>query len=121
MPAPKSPSQIVHHKKQLVENLMFDSNLLNKEMIEKSGLPERTFYWYKRKIIEEQAQIWNTIAIDNPKYRAIKLIEALEKSVVLNKEIRDNPKYSIKDRTEASKNVIQVETYLYRLAELEVD
>lgn len=121
MPAPKSPSQIVHHKKQLVEHLMFDSNLRNKEMIKRSGLPERTFYWYKRKIIEEQARIWNKITIDNPKYRAIRLIQSLEQSVVLNKEIRDNPKYSIKDRLEASKNVIQVETHLYRLAGLESD
>ena len=60
-------------------------------------MPVRSFYRYKARIIREEKELCDKIAIDNPKYRFIKLIHGLEEAVVLNKRKRDDKKLKPKE------------------------
>ena len=114
----KGQWQIVRHKKKLARQLVYETNLKNKEIIEGLKIPGSTFFWYRAKIIKEDAEVQKIVAtqFDNPRYRFIELMRSLEEAIILNERIRDSDNSSPKLIRECSRSIIQYQTYLYQLS-----
>mgnify|MGYP003575456934 CR=1 FL=1 len=63
----KNFSQIVKSKSNIIRSMIND-NKTDTQIINELKMPVQTFYTYKRRIQEQDAQIWEKIHIDSAKY-----------------------------------------------------
>ena len=96
----KSPRHVVDAQTQIIRQKMkehkHDINIIRELQI-----PEQTFYQYKRRIMKQDAKLWDKVIIDSAKYRALELIQLLEFTKNECVEIAKDPNTKPDDKIEA--------------------
>ena len=78
-------------------------------------ISEATYYRHVKRIMNEDAKIWDKVHMDSAKYRAERLIDALLNCVNLCKQIMNNPNEKPADRIEAAKTLCIAETNIFKI------
>jgi hypothetical protein len=118
---PRLEEQIVSAHTELIKHLMYDKHLPNRDIIRvlreeyDIDMPLPTFYNYKQRIQQDEAELWDKVGFDSAKYRAVRLLDILEKGQQVNERIMADSNASPKDISEASKNAAVFATSIYRL------
>ena len=77
-----------------------------------------TYYRYVKRIMDQDAKIWDKVHIDSAKYRAQQLIDSLLDCVNLCKQIINDPKSKPSDKIEAAKTLCLSQSHIYKIVEM---
>ena len=83
---------------------MLEDNKTDSQIMETLQIPNRTYYRYKSKIIDQDKEEWAEVVKESLESRALKIKHTLEWSYALNKKIAEDQTARAKDRIEASKS-----------------
>ena len=87
----------------------------HEDIIQQLNISRATYYRHVKRIMDEDAKIWDKVHMDSAKYRAQRLVEGLLSCVNLCKQIMNDPKEKAADRIEASKTLCIAETNIFKL------
>ena len=102
-------------RKFMEQNL--ESGKSHRDIMQELQISQATYYRYVRKIMEQDAKIWDKVHMDSAKYRAQRLVDSLLNCVNLCKSIMNNPNEKAYDRIEASKTLCIAEAQIFKLVE----
>ena len=89
----------------------------HRDIMNELQISEATYYRHIKRIMDEDAKIWDKVHMDSAKYRAQRLIDDLLNCVNLCKQIMNNPNEKSMDRIEAAKTLAISETQIYKIVE----
>ena len=75
----------------------------HEDIIQQLNISRATYYRHVKRIMDEDAKIWDKVHMDSAKYRAQRLVESLLNCVNVCKQIMNDPKTKPDDRIEAYK------------------
>jgi predicted DNA-binding transcriptional regulator AlpA len=87
------------------------------DIIQELGISRATYYRHVKRIMDEDAKIWDKVHMDSAKYRAQRLVDSLLNCVNLCKQIMNDPKARPVDRIEAAKTLCISEAQIYKIVE----
>ncbi len=100
-------------RKMLEQNV----NCSHQEIMEKLQISRPTYHRYIKRIMDQDAKIWDEVHMDSAKYRAQRLVDSLLNCVNLCKKIMNDENAKVSDRIEASKTLCIAETNIYKIVE----
>ena len=111
---PKTPRHVVDAQTQIIRQKMrehkHDINIIRELQI-----PEQTFYQYKRRIMKQDAKLWDKVIIDSAKYRALELIQLLEFTKNECVEIAKDPNTKPDDKIEALTTACVAQANIFKM------
>ena len=87
----------------------------HEDIIKELGISRRTYFRHVKRIMDQDAKIWDEVHMDSAKYRTTQLMEALLNCVNLCKQIMNDPKARPDDRIEAAKTLCIAETNIFKI------
>ena len=87
----------------------------HRDIMNELQISEATYYRHDKRIMDEDAKVWDKVHMDSAKYRAQQLIDALLNCVNLCKQIMNDPKSRASDRIEAAKTLCIAETNIFKI------
>ena len=113
----KSRSQI-NAETALIRKFMEQNLELGKsheDIINQLNISRATYYRHVKRIMDEDAKVWDKVHMDSAKYRAQRLIDDLLNCVNLCKQIMNDEKAKPDDRIEAAKTLCIAETNIFKI------
>ncbi len=89
----------------------------HRDIMNELQISEATYYRHVKRIMDEDAKIWDKVHMDSAKYRSQRLIDDLLNCVNLCKQIMNNPNEKPADRIEAAKTLCISEAQIYKIVE----
>ena len=111
---PKNPRHVVQAQTQIIRQKMREHKH-DYEIIRELQIPEQTFYQYKRRIMKEDAKLWDKIIIDSAKYRALELIQLLEHTKNSCIEIANDPNTKPDDKIDALETACISQAHIFKI------
>lgn len=114
----KKSRSLVEAECSLIRKFMEQNLELGKshrDIMNELQISQATYYRYVRKIMDQDAKIWDKVHMDSAKYRAQRLVDSLLNCVNLCKSIMNNPNEKAYDRIEASKTLCIAETNIFKI------
>ena len=87
----------------------------HEDIIQQLNISRATYYRHVKRIMDEDAKIWDKVHMDSAKYRAQRLVESLLNCVNVCKQIMNDPKTKPDDRIEAYKTAAEASANIYKL------
>ena len=87
----------------------------HEDIIKELGISRSTYFRHVKRIMDQDAEIWDKVHMDSAKYRATQLMDALLNCVNLCKQIMNDPKSRASDRIEAAKTLCIAETNIFKI------
>ena len=100
-------------RKVLENNLAIGKS--HEELIKQLGIKRATYFRHVKRIMDEDAKIWDKVHMDSAKYRAQQLIDALLNCVNLCKQIMNDPKTKPADKIEAAMTLCLSQSHIYKM------
>lgn len=101
---------------QLVRDKIKEYKRTDKEIIAELQIPEQTYYDYKKRVFEQDAELWTKVNMDSAMARAQELIELLDYTKIECMKISmDTANNSSKDRMEALKTACEAQANIVKL------
>ena len=82
----------------LEQNL--ELGLSHEDIIQQLNISRATYYRHIKRIMDQDAKIWDEVHMDSAKYTATRLLESLFNCINVCKEIRDSPNANPEERME---------------------
>ena len=114
----KKSRSLVNAETNLIRKFMEQELELGKshhDIMNELQISQATYYRHVKRIMNEDSKIWDKVHIDSAQYRAVRLIEALQNTSNLCKQIMNDPKSRAYDRIEAAKTLCLSEGHIFRL------
>jgi hypothetical protein len=87
------------------------------EICAELNISQRTYFRHVKRIMNEDSKIWDKVHIDSAQYRAVRLIEALQNTSNLCKQIINDPNSRASDKIEAAKTLCISETHIFKIVQ----
>jgi hypothetical protein len=116
----KKSRSLINAETNLIRKFMEQNLELGKsheDILKDLGISRATYFRYVKRIMDEDAKIWDKVHMDSAKYRAQRLVDALLNCVNLCKKIMNDEKASYRDKIEASKTLCIAETNIYKIVQ----
>lgn len=107
--------QVVNAQLNTIRTLMYDEHLGDREIVKRLNIPAPTFYDYKKRIHDEDSQIWDRIHVESTKFHVTQLISDLEDCRNLCLKIADNDKEPNRDRIDAYRTACEAKANIVKL------
>jgi hypothetical protein len=98
--------------KQMLEDKKTDTQIMGMLHI-----PQRTYYRYKSKIIDQDKRQWIEIVKESLESRALKIYQSLQWAYALNMKIAEDKTAKPMTRLKAATLMIDIQVNIYRLLE----
>ena len=89
----------------------------HRDIMNELQISEATYYRHVKRIMDEDAKVWDKVHMDSARYRSQRLIDDLLNCVNLCKQIMNDENARPNDRIEASKTLCIAETNIYKIVE----
>ena len=111
-----SSKQLVEAQTQIIKDKIKQYNKTDTEIIKELDMSEQTFYEYKKRVFEQDAELWTKVNMDSAMARAQELIELLDYTKIECMKISmDTANNSSKDRMEALKTACEAQANIVKL------
>ena len=87
----------------------------HRDIMNELQISQATYYRHVKRIMDEDAKVWDKVHMDSAKYRSQRLIDDLLNCVNLCKQIMNNPNEKPADRIEAAKTLCIAETNIFKI------
>jgi hypothetical protein len=114
----RKPKSIMNAETNLIRSFMEQNLELGKthnDIIKELDIPRATYFRHVKRIMDEDAKIWDKVHMDSAQYRATRLIQHLEECINLCKQIMNDPNTSSRDKIEAAKTLCMSEAHIFKL------
>ena len=114
----KKSRSLINAETDLIRKFMEQKLELGKshdDISQQLGISRATYYRHVKRIMDEDAKIWDKVHMDSAKYRAQRLVDSLLNCVNLCKQIMNDQNAKVSDRIEASKTLCIAETNIYKI------
>lgn len=99
----KQVKQMLEHKKT------------DRQIMETLYIPQRTYYRYKSKIIDQDKRQWAELVKESLESRFLKIYQSLQWAYALNKKIAEDRNAQASVRIKASQVMIDTQVHIYYL------
>jgi hypothetical protein len=81
------------------------------EIMNMLGIPNSTYYRYKKRIYKQSKKLWQQVCLESLEYRALQIRKYLDVSMKVYEEIAldQNQKYEAEDRMAAAAQMVQTQ------------
>ena len=86
----------------------------HRDIMNELQISEATYYRHVKRIMDEDAKVWDKVHMDSAKYRAQRLIDDLLNCVNLCKQIMNDERAKPDDRIEAAKTLCIAEANIFK-------
>jgi hypothetical protein len=114
----RKPKSIMNAETNLIRSFMEQNLELGKthnDIIKELDIPRATYFRHVKRIMDEDAKIWDKVHMDSAQYRATRLIQHLEECINLCKQIMNDPNTSSRDKIESAKTLCMSEAHIFKL------
>jgi len=115
----RKPNQVVNAEINRLRRIIEDSigtNKSDQDIIQELDIKERTFYYYKERIREQDKAVWYEMAKESLEERSGKIMKAMDYAQKVYKDIADNsPDH--KARIQAANQIVQNNVWALQLLE----
>ena len=87
----------------------------HRDIMNELQISEATYYRHVKRIMDEDAKVWDKVHMDSAKYRSQRLIDDLLNCVNLCKQITNDENARPNDRIEASKTLCIAEANIFKM------
>lgn len=110
----KRPAHLVNLQVRQVKRMLED-NKTDSQIMETLQIPQRTYYRYKGKIMDQDKEEWAQVVKESLESRALKIKQTLEWCYALNKKIAEDESVRPQDRIEASRVMVENQVNIWHL------
>jgi hypothetical protein len=100
---------------EIVRQKLKEYTKTDREIYTELEIPEQTYYNYKRKVMEQDAELWDKLNKDTAMARAQELIELLDFTKIECMKINIDKSNSAKDRMDALKTACEAQANIVKL------
>jgi hypothetical protein len=79
------------------------------------GLPNSTYYRYKKRIYKQSKKLWEQVCKESLEYRALLVRKSLDQSIKIYEEIASDPTQKAEDRMEAAIHMVDAQVEFLKL------
>jgi hypothetical protein len=94
---------------------MLEDKKTDRQIMETLCIPQRTYYRYKNKIIDEDKQQWAEVLKESLESRFLKIYQSLQWAYALNKKLAEDRNAQASVRIKASQVMIDTQVNIYYL------
>ena len=94
---------------------MLEDKKTDGQIMETIRIPHRTYYRYKRRILDQDKRQWAAVVKESLESRALKILQSLQWAYLLNKKIAEDRTAQASVRIKASQVMIDTQVNIYHL------
>jgi hypothetical protein len=94
---------------------MLEDKITDGQIMETLHIPQRTYYRYKSRIIDQDKQQWAKVVKESLESRSLKIYQSLQHAYFTSKKIAEDSNAKAMDRIKASQLMIDAQVNIYYL------
>ena len=105
---PKKSRSLINKETSLIRRFLennVERNLSHEDIIQQLGISRATYYRHVKRIMDQDAKVWDEVYLDSAKYRAAQLMDCFNNCIKVCKEILADSKAKPGDRMEAARTI----------------
>ena len=114
----KKSKSVINRETSLIRRFLennVERNLSHEDIIQQLGISRATYYRHVKRIMDQDAKVWDKIYLDSAKYRAAQLMDCFNHCIKVCKEVLADPKAKPGDRMEAARTICEAQANISKL------
>jgi hypothetical protein len=115
---PKKSKSVINRETSLIRRFLennVERNLSHEDIIGELNISRATYYRHVKRIMDQDAKVWDEVYLDSAKYRAAQLMDCFNNCIKVCKEILADPKTKADDRMEAARTICEAQANILKL------